>query len=186
MLHFCLFTPPFLPIFIQKYCFFVKEHCWSCQVAQSFICLSNPVGSYPWWGENVPDAHMGYLVTVKAELHLKNKHQFCQGPQMADTKNNQRETPSDDSEWKTTILGCFCRKMRIHLLPVNDHRVRWSLVSVATTFLLTAPTGEGKKTKFKEPLGQLRAKNQLQVCQKSFSTPCMPGRVKILLSRREN
>jgi len=32
--------------------------------------------------------------------------------------------------------------MRIRFLPVNDHRVRRSLISVATTFLLAAPTRE--------------------------------------------
>lgn len=130
---------------------------------------------------------MGYLVSIKTELHFKNKQQFCQGPPHGRSRQiTSEKQPQMIQSEKTTVLGCFCRKMRIHLLPVNDHRVRWGLISVATAFLLTAPAGEGKKTKIKEPLGQLRAKNQLKVCQKSFGTQYMPKRAKILLSRRQN
>lgn len=67
--------------------------------------------------------------------------------------------PSAASHDTQQFGGCFVEKKRkIHLLPVNDHGVRRSLISVATTFLLTAPTRERKKSKMEELLWRLIAK----------------------------
>lgn len=65
--------------------------------------------------------------------------------------------------------------MRICFLPVNDHGVRRSLISVAATFLLTAPTRKRKKNKIKELLGQSIAKQPAKslVCKPSGLNVCL-------------